>query len=349
MDVQLGLFPDEPTVDADPPVDSVRLSAEARRLASRLPKTVRMGTSSWSFPGWEGIVYGGHASQTRLARHGLEAYARHPLLGTVGLDRTYYRPISADDFSAYADAVPRAFRFLVKAHRLVTSPTDPEAYGVRSPNPHFLDPLYAADAIVGPAWEGLGRKAGPILFQFSPFHPNQVGGRESFLERLHRFLDALPDGPLYAVELRTPAFLVKQYADVLEATGVAHCYNVHPAMAPLERQLAVLSPFYQPALVIRWMLHSGLEYEAAKDRYQPFDRLVDEDPTSRELIARAVLDATIAERPAFVIANNKAEGSAPLSVFRLAERIADWAPDSSAHSEPEHEPTDNSKVSPHAP
>ena len=74
------------------------------------------------------------------------------------------------------------------------------------------------------------------------------------------------------------------------------------------------------------MLHAGLRYEAAKDRYQPFDRLVDEDPGSRERIARAVLDATIAERPAFVIANNKAEGSAPLSIFRLAERIASWTP-----------------------
>ena len=36
------------------------------------------------------------------------------------------------------------------------------------------------------------------------------------------------------------------------------------------------------------------------------------------------LDALIAERSAFVVVNNKAEGSSPLSVFRLAARMAAW-------------------------
>jgi uncharacterized protein YecE (DUF72 family) len=327
MDVQLGLFSDEPTPEPTAPVGPAVVPAELNTIAARMPRTVRLGTSSWSFPGWEGLVFDRAASQSTLARHGLEAYARHPLLRTVGVDRTYYRPISVDDFRRYADAVPADFRFLVKADRLLTSPTSPEGYGVRERNPQFLDPLYAVQEVVGPMWEGLRQKAGPLLFQFPPIPPNLVGGRGSFLERLHRFLEALPDGPLYAVELRTPAFLSAEYADVLEATGVAHCYNVHPAMAPLERQLDVLSPFYQPALVVRWMLHAGLKYEVARDRYEPFDRIVDEDAPSRERIARTVLDATIAERESYVIVNNKAEGSSPLSVFRLAERIAHWSPE----------------------
>jgi hypothetical protein len=74
------------------------------------------------------------------------------------------------------------------------------------------------------------------------------------------------------------------------------------------------------------MLHSGLRYEAARDRYAPFDRLVDEDPESRDRIATTVLDVILAERPAFVIANNKAEGSSPLTLIRLAERICGWTP-----------------------
>ena len=86
-----------------------------------------------------------------------------------------------------------------------------------------------------------------------------------------------------------------------------------------------MQPFYQPALVVRWMLHAGLRYEAAKDRYEPFDRIVDPDVPSRERIAVAVLDALIAERDVFVVANNKAEGSAPLTVFELAKRIAQWS------------------------
>jgi uncharacterized protein YecE (DUF72 family) len=322
MDLQLGLFGDEPEPRVTSPVGPAPLREELVAVAKRLPDGLRLGTSSWSFPGWEGIVYDRRVSQAVLARHGLAAYAQHPLLRAVGLDRTYYRPISAEDFRAYAEVVPEDFRFLVKAERAVTSPTDPGDGSFRGRNPRFLDAGYATGEVIQPLVEGLGAKAGPILFQFSPFSPNLVGGRGAFLEHLHGFLDALPQGPLYAVELRTPALFTEEYAEVLQETGVAHCFTVHAAMTPLEGQLKLIRAFEQPALVVRWMLHAGLRYEVAKDRYEPFDRVVDEDPDSLERITLAAFDALVAERQVFVVVNNKAEGSSPLSVIRLARRLA---------------------------
>jgi len=323
MDPQLGLFDDVPTPGVSP-VAPAPVPPELAEAATRLPAGLRLGTSSWSFPGWAGLVYDRQASQTVLAQHGLAAYARHPLLRTVGLDRTFYRSLPAADFRGYADAVPDDFRFLVKADRLLTSVTDPGDGSFRGPNPRFLDAAWAMDEVIGPLVEGLGDKAGPLLFQFPPMAPNLVGGGAAFAERLHRFLDQLPPGPQYAVELRTPAFLTEAYVEALDATRTAHCYTVHPAMSPLEEQLRVVRHFEQPALVVRWMLHAGLRYEVAKERYEPFDHIVDEDADSLGKITVAVLDALIAERGVFVIVNNKAEGSAPLSVFRLARRIADW-------------------------
>lgn len=323
MDPQLGLFDDAP-LPGVAPVAPAPVPEELAAAAARLPAGLRLGTSSWSFPGWEGVVYDRRASETVLARHGLAAYARHPLLRTVGVDRTFYRPIPAPDFAAMADAVPDGFRFLVKADRLLTSVTDPGDGSMRGTNPRFLDATWAIEEVIGPMVEGLGAKAGPLLFQFPPTAPNLVGGRGVFVERLHRFLDALPPGPLYAVEIRTPAFLTDAYAQALDATGSAHCFTVHPAMSPLEEQLRVVRHFEQPALVVRWMLHAGLKYEVAKEKYEPFDRIVDEDEDSLARITVAVLDALIAERNVYVVVNNKAEGSAPMSVFRLARRIADW-------------------------
>ncbi|MEQ1854861.1 MAG: DUF72 domain-containing protein [Longimicrobiales bacterium] len=324
---QLGLFAGDSTGAAllgSKGVAPTTPLPEHLALRARLPLGVRLGTSSWSFPGWHGIVYDRIASESVLARTGLAAYAAHPLLGTVSVDRSYYAPLTAAQFREYADAVPAEFRFVVKADRLLTSPLDPETRGVRAANPRFLDADYATTEVIGPTMEGLGAKAGPLVFQFPPFASSAVGGRGAFLERLHRFLEVLPKGHSYAVELRTPAFITRDYAALLEATGVAHCYNVHPTSALLARQLEHVQAYQQPVLVVRWMLGGGQEYVAAKTRYAPFDRLVDEDPASRELIARAVLDASLAERDAFVIVNNKAEGSAPLSVFRLAERIGTW-------------------------
>jgi len=326
MDVQLRLFTDPAAAPGALAVGAVPPTDRVASLAARLPRSVRLGTSSWSFPGWAGLVYDRLATEDMLAREGLAAYASHPLFRTVGLDRTWYRPLTADQFRAYATVVPDDFRFLVKADRALTSPLDPDSTTTRSRNPRFLDAAYATDEVVRPMLEGLGEKAGVLLFQFPPIAPNLVGGRSAFVQALHKFLTSLPKGPVYAIELRTPAFLTEGYAEVLDRAKATHCYNVHPSMSPLKRQFAVVPPYYQRALVMRWMLHSGMEYETARERYHPFDRLVDEDPSARGQIATTVLDVTVAERPAFVIANNKAEGSAPLSLTLLAERICDWEP-----------------------
>jgi len=323
MDTQLGLFP-EPPQSRRPAVGPATPPPALGTLATQVPSELRLGTSSWSFPGWQGIVYDRAASERALASEGLAAYAAHPLLRAVGVDRSFYRPLTAEQFHDYATVVPDDFRFVVKADRVLTSPTDPGAAGVRARNPRFLDAAYAAGEVVRPAVEGLGTKLGSLLFQFPPMPASLVGGRAAFFDRLQRFLEALPGNVPYAIELRSPSLLTQDYAALLDTTGAAHCYSVHPAMASLARQLEVVQPFYQPVLLIRWMLRAGLEYEAARRRYEPFDRLIDEDRSTRELVARTAFDGLLGERQVIVIANNKAEGSAPLTLFRLAEQVVGW-------------------------
>ena len=101
---QLSLF--APVGAAEP---SARVRALASLLNQGLDEGLYLGTSSWSFPGWDGIVYDRKVSQTTLARHGLAAYARHPLFRTVCIDRTYYGPITTEDFARYRSAVRKIF------------------------------------------------------------------------------------------------------------------------------------------------------------------------------------------------------------------------------------------------
>src|SRR5690349_13542655 len=131
-----------------------------------------MGTSSWSFPGWRGLVWRDEHSEAVLAKRGLGAYAQHPLLRSVGIDRGHYAPIPVDDLRAYAAAVPSTFRFLAKAHDHCTLAVFPNhaRYGAQrgQPNPRFLDAGYARDLVVAPFLEGLGTRGGPLVFQFAP-------------------------------------------------------------------------------------------------------------------------------------------------------------------------------------
>lgn len=292
-------------------------------IAARLPEHIRVGTSSWSFPGWNEIVYDGAYTERQLARNGLAAYAQHPLLRTAGIDRSYYAPLDARDYAAYAAVVPENFRFLVKAERLVTLPDVEDTRGNSAVNARFLDPVYATDFVVQPIIDGLGDRAGPILFQFSPMHPNRVGGAEAFAARLGEFLAALPAGPLYAVELRTPELFSSGYFDALTRADAVHGYTVHGSMIPLDAQLERLPVSTQRAIVIRWMLHGRFGYNEARAAYAPFNRIVDRDDETRNAIVAAAIDAADERKDAYVVVNNKAEGSSPLSAFAIAERVVD--------------------------
>ena len=299
------------------------VSQELRELAGGLPEHVRLGTSSWSFPGWEGLVYDELYSQQRLAREGLAAYARHPLFRTVGVDRTHYAPVDADVFQRYAEAVADDFLFLAKAHEACTLARFPEhpRYG-RSQgekNPLFLDPDYASERVVAPFVSGLGAKAGPLLFQFAPQPMKWLGGPVQFARRLHHFFARLPAGPLYAVEIRNSALLSRELAHALLDVGVCPCINLLGGMPPPQVMWQRLAGHRAPALVVRWMLTRGLSYEQARNRYQPFNAIVDADATAVHDIARLVRENP--DRPAYIIANNKAEGSAPISLARLAREI----------------------------
>ena len=293
-------------------------------VAARLPAGLRLGTSSWSFPGWAGLVYAGRVAADDLSRDGLVAYARHPLLRAAGIDRTFYAPLDAAGFARHAAQVPGDFRFLVKASQLCTFPALREGGGpgAARPNPRFLEAGFARDAVVAPAVEGLGQRLGVLLFQFPPLPRAETHDPGRFAERLACFLGALPRGPPYAVEIRNRELLQPGYAAALSASGAAHGFTIHPSMPPLEIQAEVLPVEAQPGLVVRWMLGHGRGYEEARDLYAPFDRLAAPDPESRASIAVLVARAVRAGKEGLVVVNNKAEGSSPLSIVELARAIA---------------------------
>jgi len=89
------------------------------RLGRHLPPSVFLGTSSWSFPGWQGIVYGDAYGESALAREGLAAYSQHPVLRAVGIDRSFYQPLPRPSSRATRGRFRRASAFLVKAPALI--------------------------------------------------------------------------------------------------------------------------------------------------------------------------------------------------------------------------------------
>ena len=326
MTDQLDLF-GAPSPRSTTAVQPAAASPELEALAARVPATIRFGTSSWSFPGWQGIVWAHKETEQRLSRHGLAAYAQHPLLRAVGVDRTLYSPVEPDVLRGYRDAVPDDFRFLVKFHEdcLFARFPDHPRYGTRrgQSNPLFFDPGYATDAVVGPYLETIGPGRGALLLQFAPQPVDLLGGPEGFADRLHAFLTALPPEIHYAVELRNATLLTPYYGEALRSARATHCINLLPQMPDPYTQYAAVGGSSMPSLIVRWQLIAHRRYADARNLFTPFDAIVEPDIPSRLAIAHLVADAHAAGKPALVIVNNKAEGCSPLSVVELARAVVD--------------------------
>ncbi|HYP90809.1 MAG TPA: DUF72 domain-containing protein, partial [Polyangiaceae bacterium] len=219
--------------------------------------------------------------------------------------------------------VPADFRFLVKAHEELTLPRFPKhaRYGKKqdTESVRFLDPIYATEAVIGPTLEGLGDKLGAIVFQFPPQDASQP---LHFAERLGNFLERLPRAATYAVELRNPELLTPAYASALVGAGAMHAHSVWGNMPPVLQQARLIPPPARKPLIVRWLMRRGDDYEGARSRFAPFSRLVEPDWSNRRDIATLIAKALAHDVPAFVVVNNKAEGSAPASIVELAKSIA---------------------------
>ncbi|HSD72082.1 MAG TPA: DUF72 domain-containing protein [Thermoanaerobaculia bacterium] len=327
---QLDLFASPPPDRLRPP-EAERLDrehAEAAVIAARLPKGVRFGTSSWSFPDWAGLVYSRTAKVGELAREGLREYARHPLLTTVGIDRSYYAPIPPQDLVRYSEQLPPGFPCCAKAPEAVTSAVRPSRSGGPrggESNPEFLNPRLFMDEVLGPFREVFFEHSGPFILQFSPAPLSLRPRPEEFAAKLDAFLTSLPRDFRYAVELRDPKLVTRDYRDALAAHGVAHVYNYVTAMPMPARQAERIPVGSASFAVIRLLMRPGTTYDERREEMMPFNRLTDVNPDMRDEVVSLVRMATAAGIPVSVLVNNKAEGCSPLTIRALAEMLADSA------------------------
>jgi uncharacterized protein YecE (DUF72 family) len=325
---QLDLFGAPGERRADPALSEqlAREHAEAAGLAARLPAGVRFGTSSWSFPGWKGLVYSHRTTTAVLARDGLVEYARHPLFRTVGIDRGFYGPIPGADLSRYAEQLPPGFPCCPKAPEAVMAAvrTNPRGEPERRLNPDFLNASRFMDEMVGPFLEVFREHTGPFILQMPPAPRALAPSPARFAEDLDRFLEALPPAR-YAVELRDPALLTLEYRAVLSARGAAHVYNYVTAMPMPEEQASAVGLETASFAVIRLLLAPGTRYNDRREEFAPFDRIVAPDPEMRRQVVALARAGSTLNRDVFVLVNNKAEGCSPLTIRALAEMLAEEA------------------------
>lgn len=286
--------------------------------------TIRLGTCSWKYPSWEGLVYSSREPADFLAEYA----AKHD---AVEVDQWFWslgkggkaalpRPETVRDYDA---ATPPGFRFVAKCPNALTLTRPYARSGGGEPNPRFLDPSLAL------AWvEALGPllpKVGLHVLQFEYLNKEKLpGGRAEFLDRLGAFLEALPADLPWAVEIRNPRWFDSGWLDFLRERRAAPVflqgYWMDDAEPSLRLAAGRLDPKGPPACL---RLH-GEDREGMEERTgEDWSRIVrPKDGELERLVpaARALADTVASGVEAaegiglFLNINNHYEGSAPITL-----------------------------------
>jgi uncharacterized protein YecE (DUF72 family) len=137
---------------------------------------IRIGISGWRYKGWRGTFY----PEKLPHRRELEFAAQH--FDTIELNGSFYSLQRPQSFAQWHDETPDDFVFALKGSRYLT---------------HMLKLTNAETPLANFFAQGvlrLGRKLGPILWQFPPqfaFHPEKLQAFFDLLPRTHRHAAAL--------------------------------------------------------------------------------------------------------------------------------------------------------------
>ena len=263
---------------------------------------LRLGASSWSAPSWEGVFYPAGMDPGDYLAH----YATR--FDTVEIDATFYRSPTEKMVDGWRRKTPDGFLFAAKVPQVITHDKMLEGCG---------EELGTFLKVIG----RLGDRLGPLLFQFRYFKKGEFPDPKPFIDRLERFLPALPREMRFAVEVRNKSFVVPRLLDVLRAHRVALAFIDHPWFHRIDQMIARPETLTADFGYLRWL---GDRY-AIETKTTTWDRLIVD--RRREMAAcmpsvRALLERT---RSTVGYFNNHYAGYAVGSILLFRELWEDQA------------------------
>ena len=154
-----------------------------------------LGTVGFSYKEWDGVFY---PSQTPARRY-LANYSK--IFNAVELDSTFYGTPPVERVKQWAAVTPENFKFCVKTPRQITH--EARLNNVQPEMMTFLETM-----------RHLGPKLGAILIQLPPTLTSAA--RRTVID----FVENLPSGLSYALEVRHPSWFTDETADLLGQRGI---------------------------------------------------------------------------------------------------------------------------------
>jgi uncharacterized protein YecE (DUF72 family) len=299
-------------------------------MAELAGQGVFIGTSSWKYSGWRGLLYDparyeyrGRFAETRFKRDCLREYSE--VFNTVCVDAAYYSFPTKRHLENLAEQVPDGFRFGFKVTDDITLKKFPnlDRFGALAgkPNDKYLNADLFVRGYLGPC-ESIRSKVGLLMFEFSRFWSADYEHGRDFIADLDKFLGQLPKDWPYGVEMRNRNWLRPEYFECLARHHVTHVFNSWEAMPPVSEQMSLSGSRTNPDLVAaRFLLKPGRRYEEAVKTFEPYESVKEENPDARAAGARLIAEGQAAgpQRRTFMFVNNRLEGNALGTIAAMTE------------------------------
>ena len=306
--------------------DRVQMRERVAKLATC---GVFIGTSSWKYPGWSGMLYDdaryvwrGKFAKSRFEDNCLNEYAE--VFRTVCVDGAYYRFPTVKYLEGLSAQVPDDFNFGFKVTDAITLKkfANLPRFGKHAGkmNEHFLDAELFERAFLEPC-KAIRSQVGLLIFEFSRFYPTEFEHGRDFVAALDTFLGKLPKGWPYGIELRNRHWLEPEYFACLAKHDVTHVYNSWTEMPPIEEQIAMKGSETNPDLVAaRFLLKPGRKYEDAVKAFKPYTQIKEANSAARAAGSTLIKDRKKNSKgKTLIFVNNRLEGNALQTIAAMLE------------------------------
>lgn len=282
---------------------------------------LRIGTCSWKYDAWRSLIYPVSGSFNYLTE-----YSRS--FNTVEIDQWFWSLFPDGKIvlpdkkvtTEYNKSVPKDFLFTIKVPNSITlthyyqkSKTDP-----LTANPYFLSNelfkkfIESISTILG--------KTACLIFQFEYLNKQKIKSLAEFQNRLKLFVENRKiETPAIAIETRNPNFLTENYFKFLADYNLRHVFLEGYYMPPVFEIYEKFREMIKYFTVIR--LHGadrkGIE-KIANDNWNKI--YINRDDTINKLV-QLLNELQHKEVDIYLNVNNHFEGSAPLTIKKIKEKI----------------------------
>ena len=261
-----------------------------------LPANLYVGTVSWSKLDWVGAFYPANLKPAQF----LENYAQS--FRTVEIDSTFYRIPPRSMVAGWRERTPAGFVFAAKIPRFIT-------------HQKLLNDCQKELSSFLKVMEALGDKLGPLLLQFPYFNKNTFASREQFDRLLRPFLEGLPKGFRFAVEIRNKNWITWDFLELLRERSVGFTLLAQAWLPPIDTLAKALDLVTADFCYTRFM---G-DRKEIETKTQKFDALLDDKTDEMTTWSRELKKIVAQGTKTFTFFSNYYAGYGPGSARLFAD------------------------------